>query len=54
MVRVFASLPMAATIWSSGVTDGLVRYLCLNHTAPDTCMVCVSFIQTFFASGVLE
>ncbi len=32
MVRVFASLPMAATIWSSGVTDRLVRYLCLNHT----------------------
>jgi hypothetical protein len=41
VVRVFASPPMAATIWSSGVTDGLVRYLCLNHTTPDTCMVWV-------------
>jgi hypothetical protein len=48
VVRVFASLPMAATILSSGVTDGLVRYLCLNHTAPDTRMACVSFIQIFW------
>jgi hypothetical protein len=48
VVRVFASPPMAATIWSSGVTDGLVRCLCLNHTTPDTSVVCMSFIQTFW------
>jgi hypothetical protein len=44
VVRVFTSPPMAATILSSGVTDGLVRFLCLNHTAPDIRMACVSFI----------
>jgi hypothetical protein len=54
VVRIFASLPMAATIWSSGVMDGLVRYLCFNHTALDTHVVCVSFIQTFLALVVLE
>jgi hypothetical protein len=46
VVSVYPSLPMAATIWSSGVTDGLIRHLCLNHTTPDTRGTCVSFIQT--------
>jgi hypothetical protein len=54
VVRVFASPPMAATIQSSGVTDGLVRYLCLNHTAPDTRVACVSFMKTFWNQECLN
>ena len=45
VLGVFVSPPMAATIRSSGVTFGLVRYLCLNQTAPDTCVMCVLFTQ---------
>ena len=31
----FASPPIAAVMQSAGVTNGLVKYLCLNNTAPD-------------------
>ena len=45
VVSIFASPTMAATIRSSGLTAGLVRYLCLNQTAPNTRVLCVPFIQ---------
>ena len=37
VVSVLASPPIAAVMQSTGVTNGLVKYLCLNHIAPDMC-----------------
>ena len=45
VVSVFARPPIAAVILSAGVIDGWVRYLCLNHTAPDVRRLCESTIQ---------
>jgi len=45
VVSVFARPPMAAVILSAGVTDGWVRYLCLNQTAPDVRQLCESTIH---------
>jgi len=45
VVSVFARPPIAAVILSAGVTDGWVRYLCLNQTAPDVRRLCESTIH---------
>ena len=42
-----AKLAAAAMTESSGVTVGLVMYLCLNSTAPNTLGACVSFNHSF-------
>ena len=45
MVSVFARPLTAAVMQSAGVTDELVKYLCLNHTAPDMHQSCEATIQ---------